>query len=37
MELGLQRDHVLGQHRSGVDRLSNQTQQDVTQVNRRSS
>jgi hypothetical protein len=37
MELGLQRDHVLGQHRSGVDRLSNQTQQNVTQANRRSS
>jgi hypothetical protein len=37
MELGLQRDHVLGQHRRGVDRLSNQTQQNVTQANRRSS
>jgi hypothetical protein len=31
VELGLQRDHVLGEHCGGVD----QTQQDVTQANRR--
>ena len=34
MELRLQRDHVLGEHRSGINRFGNQTQQDVTQLNR---